>query len=440
MSAVRVHRATIVGCGLAGITAAAALRESCDEVVILEQDRLPSKPSSRRGLPQADMLHNLLGRAQLELELLLPGFGAALREAGCGEARVADQTHVYESGTRAPERDLGLRILCAWRPVIDHVALRLLLGGGGVSVRDGGRAVGLNVTCSGEVSGVLVKTDHGTLETISAEIVVDATGAGSRALRWLTESGQCPPTVDRAQPDQWYVTFLCDRPASWIGDEAFWLTFPSPPHTRGGLVSPITPSQWHVSLSGRSGDVPPRTFQEMQAFATTLEDPAIAVLLQHATARGAPHLFRRPTASWRRYDLLSQPLVGFLPIGDAIGALNPLFGQGISVAAWQASGLADLLKKTPAGSEREQLSRLTVDYLRHAAMACQWAWTVGKIVDQAICGLSDNIDQSRSLFNRLISEEPWLQSHYVRIWHLLEPAETLGKILDGLMSRRDCPH
>lgn len=418
---------------MAGITAAAALCESCGEVVLIEWDRLPPEPAARPGLPQANQLHNLLGRAQVEIERLLPGFCAALREAGCGEARVADQTHVLESGERAPERDLGLRILCAWRPVIDHVALRLLLADRRVRVREGLRAVGLVASAGGEVSGVVVKGEDGEAETVNAEIVVDATGTGSRAMQWLADVGLQQLPVDTARPDQWYVSCLCDRPASRVGDPAFWLFFPSPSCSRGGLVSPVAPSQWYVSLTGHGHDEPPRTFAAMQEFAATLEDKGIAALLGGAVARGAPNLFRRTIATWRRYDLLSKPLVGFLPIGDAIGSLNPLFGQGISVSAWQAAGLADLLRGMPSGPAREQISWLTTAYLRHAAMACGRAWALGEVVGRAVEGLTGG--RSR-VFTELIQDFPELHSHYVRVWHLLEPAETLAATGNRFRARR----
>lgn len=428
MSAIRVRRAAVLGCGLAGITAAAALRESCGEIVLIERDRLQEGKASRRGLPQADQLHNLLGRAQMEIERLLPGFSAALREAGCSEARVADQTHVYELGERMPERNLGLRLVCASRPVIDRVALQMLRDRAPVRIREGVRAIGLKVTSKNAISGAMVENDDGTTEIVDAEIVVDATGAGSHGRQWLTEIGQPQVPIETARPQQWYVTCLCHRPASWVGDESFWLTFPSSRGTRGGLVSPVTPSLWYVSLSGRSVDEPPETFEAMQEFATTLEDPSIAALLQRATVSGGLHLFRRATATWRRYEYLPSPLVGFLPIGDAIGALNPLFGQGLSVAAWQASGLADLLKDSPDDPGREQLARLTVAYLRHAAMACSNAWRLGKFMERLVRGPNGDADRSHALV-QLIRDDPELHRHYVRIWHLLEPPETLDELL-----------
>ncbi len=421
---IRVDRVAVLGCGLAGIAAAAALHTVCGDIVIIERDHLPVKPGPRRGLPQANHLHNLLGRAQIELERLLPGFGAALRTAGCGEARVTEQTYVYEAGQHAPRRDLGLQILCAWRPVIDHVALRLLLKRGGVQIRDGMRAVGIAGTHNGRVSGVVLKNRNGTEERIHADIVVDATGAGSRADQWLAEVGQLPPQIDMVQVDRWYVTCLCERPSRLVGDETFWLIFPSPPHKRAGLVSPATPTQWYVSLSGCSDDEPPQTFGAMQAFAAKLEDLSIALLLEHAANVETPHLFRRPIATWRRHDHLPKPLVGFLPIGDSIGTLNPLFGQGISVAAWQASGLADLLADRLADPSRDRLAQLTLDYLQHAATVCGRAWTLEADVDRAVRG-SNGDDRRRRALTELIRNDPELQRRYVGIWHLLEPAEIL---------------
>lgn len=429
MNTDRIQRAVVFGCGFAGIAAAAALSGKCSEVVLIEQDRLPTEPKARRGLPQAEQLHNLLGRAQVEIERLLPGFIDELRKAGCGDASVANETHVYEAGHRSPERNLGLRMICAWRPIIDHVALQLLGLKSEIKIRDGMRAIGIEITPKGEIAGAVLRTPDGLIEKVDAEIVVDATGAGSRAFQWLTDHSDFLPIVDSVRHDQWYVTCLCERPSSWVGDNAFWLTFPSPPHTRSGLVSPVTPTQWYVSLSGRKRDEPPRTFEAMKAFAETLEDPAIGALLENAVASGTPHLFQRKVATWRRYDLLPRPLTGFLPIGDALGVLNPLMGQGISVAAWQASGLADLLKYVP-------FAELTAAYLHHAAMACGRSWRLQELIDRAVGG--PNSDNTRSkLLSRLIVDDANLHSLYVRIWHLLEAPERLGEILDRVAAESE---
>jgi len=122
---VRSDKAVVLGCGVAGMAAAAALRRTFAEVVIVE--RTACRPRQLRGgvYPRANNLHNILGRAQRHLEDLFPGFREALLRAGCGSASVSDETHVFELGVRMPERKIGLRLMCAWRPTIESVARQI---------------------------------------------------------------------------------------------------------------------------------------------------------------------------------------------------------------------------------------------------------------------------------------------------------------------------
>jgi 2-polyprenyl-6-methoxyphenol hydroxylase-like FAD-dependent oxidoreductase len=367
-------RPVVLGCGIAGIAAAAALRESFGEVLVVERDVLPEDAIARSGVPQGPQLHNLLSRAQIHLERLLPGFCDALREAGAGDACVSVDTHVFELGQRMPERNLGMRLMCAPRPVIETVARKLLLAAGGVSIHDGALVARLELDDSGAAAGVTIKR-HRHTERIAARIVVDATGSRSAAPRWLRSLGRGVPHTDTARVRQWYVSAVFERPQDRRGSQEFWLVFPTPPKTRGGLVSPVGPDRGYVSLSGRADDEPPRSSEEMRAYAATLEAPWIADLLADASAVTEPHLFRRLNARWRRYDLLADPVAGFLPLGDSIATLNPLLGQGMSVAAWQASALADLVNAGRSGAE------LTSAYLAEAAEACRAAWTLAGLVE-----------------------------------------------------------
>lgn len=416
------ERTVILGCGMAGIAAAAALRNHFEDVVVIERDDIPSQPEPRRGVPQHAQLHNLLSCAQFNLEYLLPDFIENLREAGAGDASVADETHVYELGIKMPERSLGLRLMSAWRPVIEHVARQRLQEEDRVAFEGLGRAIGLRKS-NGRISGVTVEKD-GRERTISADIVVDATGSGSNAFRWLSNIGEQIPQTDSVKAGQWYVSTIFERPIEHEDSNDFWLTFPSPPETRGGLISPIGNNQWYVSLSGRLTDQPPKTVEEVKAYATTLGDNlAIASLIERAESRTLPNLFRKTTATMRRYDQVDEPLTGFLPIGDAIASLNPLFGQGMSVASQQARELDYLLTEQRQGSL--DLSELTTKYLGRAAAAAQSAWDLGKIVDQTISGSSEAGGLRFEALAKLIQDDPELHRLYVGIWHLIEPASAL---------------
>lgn len=419
----------VLGGGLGGICAAAALRHVSDEVVVVERDGLPSEPAGRRGVPQSEQLHNLLTCAQIHLERLLPGFGAEMRDAGCGDASVADETHVFELGIRMPERNLGLRLMCAWRPVIEHVARSLLLRAGRVVLRERTQATGLVLAPDGSVAGAALRV-AGTPEVLEASLVVDATGAGSLAPWWLRALGRAAPPVETVRSEQWYVTALLERPKQWVDDPAFWLTFATPPRSPAGLVSPVRRDRWYVSLSGRRPDPPPRSHAEMAAYAARLEDPSIAELVAASTPLGPPHVFHKITTAWRRYDRLDDPIFGFLPLGDAVAAFNPLYGQGISVASWQAAELAEILQECDGG--RADPEMLTVEYLARSTRACEAAWSLGELVDRAVTSPSPAMPHDDARYRalaHLIKGDTALHRLYVGVWHLIEPASALTQPL-----------
>jgi len=78
-------RAVIVGGGMAGLCAAAAVHQAFDEVVVLEKDPISAETTFRKGVPQGAHLHSLLVGAQLMLEKLFPGLRAELIAAGAVE-------------------------------------------------------------------------------------------------------------------------------------------------------------------------------------------------------------------------------------------------------------------------------------------------------------------------------------------------------------------
>ena len=76
------RRAIVIGAGIGGCSAARALADHFDQVVIIERGRLPAEPIARSGVPQSQQVHGLLGGGQRALEELFPGFGLDLAAAG----------------------------------------------------------------------------------------------------------------------------------------------------------------------------------------------------------------------------------------------------------------------------------------------------------------------------------------------------------------------
>ena len=119
-------------------------------------------------------------------------------------------------------------------------------------------------------------------------------------------------------------------------------------------------------------------------------------------------------------------MVGFLPVGDSLASLNPLFGQGISVASQQSIELGSLLTSYVGGEVGR--TALTATYLDQAVHRAQTAWNLGEVVDNTISGSSEDmqaITRRQKALGQLISDNPELHKKYVGIWHLIEPAAIL---------------
>jgi 2-polyprenyl-6-methoxyphenol hydroxylase-like FAD-dependent oxidoreductase len=75
-------QAVVVGAGMGGLTAARALADYFERVVVLERDTLPTDAAHRVGTPQSKHVHALLGGGQRALGDLFPGFEGDLARAG----------------------------------------------------------------------------------------------------------------------------------------------------------------------------------------------------------------------------------------------------------------------------------------------------------------------------------------------------------------------
>ncbi len=420
-----LERSLVVGGSVAGLCAAAALSGVSDEVVVFERDRYPSVPAPRRGVPQGGQLHNVLGRAQLCLDELFPGFLERLHAVGCASAVVSLETDVFEFGTRMPHRDLGLSLLCAEQPSVEFVLRQILLERGNVRIHEGSQVAGLVIDDHQSIAGVRTAGEAGGGGIVGAPLVVDASGAGSRVPGWLEELGLGRPREERRHSGHWYVSMIVVRPEHSVGDPRFRLTFPTQSFHRGALLSPLDDRHWYLSVNGRDGDDPPSTVDGVMEHLGTLSDHGIREAVADAPAFGALHRFQRLVTLWRRYDELVDPVPGLLAIGDAVGALDPLFGQGMSLASWEAELLRDLLTST-ADWWGGRIPDITRQFHQDVATVVRTAWDLGEEVDRFFAGVTDELSADRMrAFAELLYADPVLHGQYVRMWHLLEPTSRL---------------
>ncbi|MGZ0202232.1 FAD-dependent oxidoreductase [Streptomyces sp. RM1] len=375
------RRAVVIGAGPAGLLAAAALSPAVDEVVVLDRDELPEGPEHRTGVPQSRHAHLLMPGGMDAMEELLPraGLRAELLAAGARETALSrDMVALTPVGWFRRWRHRSHVTITSSRPLLEWVVRRAVLRcGENVRVRRA-QVTGLRGSAR-RVTGVrLAGPDGGPTQDLDADWVVEAGGRGTRLLTWLdtigvhgvrergVDSGLANATRVYRVPDgarDWPMTLIQADP--WSGRPG-----------RSAMIVPIEHGRWMVSLGGMRGSEPPKDPEGFVDYALGLPSPLVGRLIRAAEPLGPVHV-SRSTSNSRRY-LEDAPVwpEGFVVLGDAAATFNPIYGQGMSVAAHGALALARALREdgigTPGLARRVQ---------RAVGRAADGAWTMAVSTD-----------------------------------------------------------
>jgi 2-polyprenyl-6-methoxyphenol hydroxylase-like FAD-dependent oxidoreductase len=342
-------RAVIVGAGVAGLAAAAAVASFFETVELLDKDELPDTAHARKGVPQDLQVHILLKGGELALESLLPGTRAALLAAGAINVGQTGDVSLWERDAWHPARDLGYSQLMMSRPAFEQVLRRQLLLYGNVTIRD-----------------------RSAVEALPSDVdlTVVATGRGDRLL------ADVPVPETRLGIEVTYSSARFAKPERFRGEGRFIGCIPRPPDDRYGLVCPIENDQWLITLCSRFGNTVPDDIEGFRAHAAALPVPDIDDRLREAVALTPVRSYRIAAARWRHFERTTMLPRRVLPIGDCISSFNPTFGQGMSVAAGHAIALRDVLAGW-SGS----LDGVAAAYLPRAAEVSRQAWSLAAMVD-----------------------------------------------------------
>jgi hypothetical protein len=148
---------------------------------------------------------------------------------------------------------------------------------------------------------------------------------------------------------------------------------------RGALAVPVEHGHWLIVAAGYGDRRPSRDPAEFDEFLATLPDSAVWDLTRHLEPVSDIAIHRQTGNRRHRYGQSQAWPAGLLAVGDAYCAFNPVYGQGITVAACQALLIRDALKhdRTPAGPWTVKTGPMETRHLqRRIGAAADLPWSV----------------------------------------------------------------
>lgn len=349
------EHSVVLGAGIAGLLAAAALADAGHRVSIVERDRLPDSPSHRRGVPQGPHLHSVLAKGWQTLEDLVPGVISDAIAAGAhvlDDARLGARMHIqngpYAFNRTDPVSDPdALTTYLVTRAQLEYSLRRRVTALPNIVIKEGCDVVDLIAAQPDRITGVTI-TDRSSGETqaLDAALVVDATGRATRTPLLLERLGYERPPQRSFTVHGVYYSQQITMPDQDSFPERLILVLQAGDAGRGGLAAGEHDT-WTLTIAAHSKEhpKPPNSLTHMIALAEEFVPAHIHVALRDAHSLTDVTVYRYPGGTWHRYDRSAHHPEGLLVIGDALCCLDPIYGQGVTMAARQAYALRTHLRE-----------------------------------------------------------------------------------------------
>lgn len=430
------NHAVVLGGSIAGLLSARVLSGSYRQVTVVERDDVTGGSGPRPAIPQGHHIHALLARGQQILDDLFPGFTEELRSIGVPIGDFGTSLSWYFDGEMIKKTETGLVCVAAGRPLLEDRIRRRIAGIGNVAVRDNTDILGLLAAPGGrQIIGAKVqhRVAGSTPEALHADLVIDATGRGTRTPRWLAELGYPEVEVEQVKMDLTYTTCDFHGPLNYdpIGTDIALLPVATPAIPRGAIFARL-PDRYAVSLTGLLGDRPPTDLEGFLAYVESLPVPEVHKAVRDAKPMGRPMMFRFPASIRRHYQRMSRFPDGLLVTGDAACVFNPVYGQGMTVAAIEAT----VLQKHLAAGKAPQPGRFFADL----AKVIDAPWEMAASADLAFPGVEGRRTLKAKMGNAYVPRlqaaavhDGVLTNAFLRAAGLVDPPQALMK--PGIISR-----
>jgi 2-polyprenyl-6-methoxyphenol hydroxylase-like FAD-dependent oxidoreductase len=369
--------AIVIGGSVGGLMAARALSDHFDRVTILERDPVQDRPEPRKGQPQARFLHGLLYRGKATMDRFYPGMFDEVCANGGIVGDMTDSIRWHINGGYRKMFKSNMEGVFMSRAMLEWVVRRRTLAIPNITLLDQTAANGLTWSeDKSTVTGVnITRRALDMTEDLAADLVLDVSGRGTSAPKWLEAAGYGRPPESVVKMDVTYSLRIYKRGPNDIPGARALIIGPEPGKVNLSVfMFPVEGDLWYIGYGSHGGAPVPTKAEEYLPFADKLAAPDLAQILPYLEPVSEVANYHVPSNLRRNYEKMSRFPGRYLVLGDAVCSFNPVYGQGMSTAAAEAEALGDLL------AEHGTLDGLAAPWFREVGrvLTVPWQLTVGE--------------------------------------------------------------
>jgi 2-polyprenyl-6-methoxyphenol hydroxylase-like FAD-dependent oxidoreductase len=427
------HHAVVIGGSMAGLLAARVLSDHFEQVTIVERDRLSNDADPRKGVPQGRHAHLLLAKGASILAELFPDLYPKLEQDGALLLNASDIAW-YHFGVWKLQYPEPLQSSFESRPFLEQHVRGSLSARGNLQIID---ACEVTKLCEnhGHITGVSLRyrTEEQREQDLATDLVVDASGRGSRSPQWLASLGFGNVEESRLNIAVGYSTRIYRIPDQPPSGWKMLIVYGTPPNDkRGGYILPMEGGYWMVTLAGLAGDYPPDDEAGFLEYARSLAVPDLYEAIKDAKPVTSITTYKFNANRWRHYERMSCLPEGFIVMGDALCSFNPIYGQGMSVAAIEAATLDACLQDQQRRGTHKDMAAFTRRLQKSIAKVAKVPWMLTTGEDLRFPETegkrpfgSHLLNWYTQRVNEVTAYNPMVALRFYKILHLLIPPTAL---------------
>jgi 2-polyprenyl-6-methoxyphenol hydroxylase-like FAD-dependent oxidoreductase len=403
----KFNTVVVVGGGIAGLSASAALAKYAQEVILLEKGKRLDYPLIRKSIPQGHHIHILLKAGQNVLDELFPGLTANLIAQGASRIQAGTGQKICEFGSWSPNIPIDIEFLGVSRPFLEQEMYKAVDLLGNVKLVEECEVTTLSKNKEA-ITAVFYEDKHGTIHQQACDLVIDASGSGSRL--WLQAlKDENALQVEKYEIDIFYSTLIFSPKTTPRTPRENILLVPSSPQELGASLIDIENGLTCVSLHGIGREHIPETLDDWLSMARKNLD------LWERICEMEPctelKTMRRKHMQWLHFEKCPDAmLTGYFPSGDVINQVNPIFGQGMTLALGHSAALDQVL-----ASNFADLNDLRERYLKIASEWSAKAWRKCRNYGT----IASSSDDKLQLIRRLARQKLEMSHSDPQLYHMI---------------------